>query len=221
MTLEDAELALKRKIQEQGVSWVEPLRTVVVPIDYAKPQDMKENLESFLIRNKDDKPRGSVRVDEHSNSLIISAIRDDIVKMIPIIEAIDKPTPQIQIKANIVETSKDTARDLGIQWGGMNARKIGKESFYITPGGTFGSATPPGSALPGDYTPSSGSPGISGTGLWCQLPSLRLCYKRCRGRGVSRPPVRNHRGQHPRYTAKRPAEGRQAEHPVESFDHNA
>ncbi|MFO7665428.1 MAG: secretin N-terminal domain-containing protein, partial [Desulfobacterales bacterium] len=130
MTLEDAELALKRKIQEQGVSWVEPLRTVVVPIDYAKPQDMKENLESFLTRTKDDKPRGSVRVDVHSNSLIISAIRDDIIKMIPIIEAIDKPTPQIQIKANIIDTTKDTTRDLGIQWGGMNARKFGKETFY-------------------------------------------------------------------------------------------
>lgn len=170
MTLDDAELALKRKIQEQGVSWVEPLRTVVVPVDYAKPQDMKENLESFLTRTKDDKPRGSVRVDVHSNSLIISAIRDDIIKMIPIIEAIDKPTPQIQIKANIIETTKDTARDLGIQWGGMNARKIGKESFYITPGGTLGSATPPGSALPGDYTPSSGSPGISGQGFGVNFP---------------------------------------------------
>ncbi len=111
MTLEDADLALKRKVQEQGINWVEPLRTVIVPIDYAKPQDLKENLESLLVRNKEDKPRGSVRVDGHSNSLIISAIRDDIIKMIPIIESIDKPTPQIQIKANIVETTKETARD--------------------------------------------------------------------------------------------------------------
>jgi type II secretory pathway component GspD/PulD (secretin) len=33
--------------------------------------------------------------------------------MMPVIEAIDKPTPQIQIKANIVETTKETARLLG------------------------------------------------------------------------------------------------------------
>lgn len=121
MTPQDAKLDLERKTQELGVRWIEPLLTVVVPIDYAKPKDMKENLESFLTRSsKEDKPRGSVRVDEHSNSLIISAIRDDLVKMIPIIEAIDKPTPQIQIKANIVETTKNTARDLGIQWGGLS-----------------------------------------------------------------------------------------------------
>ncbi|MBM4315748.1 MAG: hypothetical protein FJ122_17775, partial [Deltaproteobacteria bacterium] len=125
LTFEDHELDLKRKTQEMGVKWVEPLLTIVVPIDYAKPKDLKENLETFLTRSKDDKPRGAVRVDEHSNSLIISAIKDDLVRMMPIIEKIDKPTPQIQIKANIVETSKDTARNLGIQWGGMYARQAG------------------------------------------------------------------------------------------------
>lgn len=170
MTLEDAKLDLERKVQEQGVKWVEPLLTVVIPIDYAKPKDMKENLESFLIRSKDDKPRGSVRVDEHSNSLIISAIRDDLVKMIPIIEAIDKPTPQIQIKANIVETSKDTARDLGIQWGGMYKYNsvLGNQKLWVTPGGSSGSTSA--DPLAGGYTPLYGATGISGQGLGVNFP---------------------------------------------------
>jgi len=170
MTLEDMELDLKRKTQEMGVRWVEPLLTVVVPIDYAKPKDLKENLESFLTRNKEDKPRGSIRVDEHSNSLIISAIKDDITKMMPIIEKIDKPTPQIQIRANIVETTKDTARNLGIQWGGSYARRIGNENLYITPGGAAGSAVPPGSALSGSYTPAYGAAGMSGQGYGVNFP---------------------------------------------------
>lgn len=173
MTPLDAKLDLERKTQELGVRWIEPLLTVVVPIDYAKPKDMKENLESFLTRNKEDKPRGSVRVDEHSNSLIISAIRDDLVKMIPIIEAIDKPTPQIQIKANIVETTKDTARDLGIQWGGMNQGRVGKHDLWVTPGGSGGTATatPPGSAISGTYSsPYGGAKGISGQGFGVNFP---------------------------------------------------
>lgn len=170
MTLEDMELDLKRKTQELGVRWVEPLLTVVVPIDYAKPKELKENLESFLIRNKEDKPRGSIRVDEHSNSLIISAIRDDIVKMMPVIDKIDKPTPQIQIRANIVETSKDTARNLGIQWGGMYGRRVGNENLFITPGGSGGTATPPGSALGGTYSPVYGTSGISGQGYGVNFP---------------------------------------------------
>jgi type IV pilus assembly protein PilQ len=170
LTFEDQELDLKRKTQEMGVRWVEPLLTVVIPIDYAKPKDLKENLETFLTRNKEDKPRGAVRVDEHSNSLIISAIKDDLIRMMPIIEKIDKPTPQIQIKANIVETSKDTARNLGIQWGGMYARQAGNSSLFITPGGSGGSTTPPGSALSGGYTPATGATGISGHGFGVNFP---------------------------------------------------
>ena len=173
MTLDDMEQDLKRKTQEMGIKWVEPLLTVVIPIDYAKPKDLKENLESFLTRSKEDKPRGSVRVDEHSNSLIISAIKDDLLKMMPIIEKIDKPTPQIQIKANIVETTKDTARNLGIQWGGMYARKVGNDNLYITPGGSGGSAVPPGSALSGAYTPTYGTSGNQRPGLRRQLPHRR------------------------------------------------
>ena len=170
LTFDDLEMDLKRKNQEMGVKWVEPLLTVVVPIDYAKPKDLKENLETFLTRSKEDKPRGSIRVDEHSNSLIISAIRDDVIRMLPIIEKIDKPTPQIQIKANIVETTKDTARNLGVQWGGMYGRQAGSNSLYVTPGGTGGSTTPPGSALSGGYTPTSGTTGISGQGFGVNFP---------------------------------------------------
>jgi type IV pilus assembly protein PilQ len=177
MTLDDMELALKRKTQELGIRWVEPLLTVVVPIDYAKPKDLKENLETFLTRSKEDKPRGSVRVDEHSNSLIISAIREDLVKMMPVIEAIDKPTPQIQIKANIVETTKETARQLGIQWGGMYARTVGGNNLYITPGGAQASAgaNVTGSTaidpLTGGYYPLYGSPGLSGQGYGVNFPA--------------------------------------------------
>ena len=169
MTLDDMELDLKRKTQELGIKWVEPLLTVVVPIDYAKPKDMKENLESFLTRSKEDKPRGSVRVDEHSNSLIILAIKNDLIRMMSIIEKIDKPTPQIQIKANIVETSKDTARLLGIQWGGMYNAAVGNSNLWVTPGGSGGTTTTNPSA--GGYTPLYGSTGIAGQGFGVNFPA--------------------------------------------------
>lgn len=170
MTFEDLDMDLKRKTQDVGIAWVAPLHTVVMPIDYAKPKDLKETLESFLTQSKEGKPRGSVRVDEYSNSLVISAIRDDLVKMMPIIKKIDMPTPQIQIKANIVETTKEMARQLGIQWGGTYARKIAGENLYVTPGGTGGAAIPPGSALAGTYTPTYGTSGISGQGFGVNFP---------------------------------------------------
>jgi type IV pilus assembly protein PilQ len=142
----------------------------VVPIDYAKPKDLKDTLETFLTRTKEDKPRGSVRVDEYSNSLVISAIRDDLARMMMVIKQIDRPTLQIQIKANIVETTKETARQLGIQWGGMYQGTIARDqSAWITPGGTTLNTTSNPMAG-GGYTPVLGNQGISGQGFGINFP---------------------------------------------------
>jgi type IV pilus assembly protein PilQ len=90
--------------------------------------------------------------------------------MLSIIEKIDKPTSQILIKANIVEATKDTARALGIQWGGMYARKVGDQNVYVTPGGTTTTGSAPTDPLGGTYTPASGAPGLSGHGYGVNFP---------------------------------------------------
>ncbi|OGP90720.1 MAG: hypothetical protein A2031_02845 [Deltaproteobacteria bacterium RBG_19FT_COMBO_43_11] len=164
-TVDDIEQDLKRKVQLRDIQWVDPLlQPVVIKIDYADPKKLAEMLQEFLTKDKDGKPRGSVKLDEHSNSLVISAIRDDLMRMLPIIEKIDKPTPQILIKANIVETTKNVARDLGIMWGGMY--KSG--NVYVTPGGSSGSTTT--DPLSGSYTPTKGATGISGQGFAGNFP---------------------------------------------------
>jgi len=125
---------------------------------------MQANLQEFLTKDKDGKPRGSVKVDEHSNSLIIYAIRDDLVRLIPVIEKIDKPTPQILIKAHIVETTKETARQLGIMWGGSYKAGVGDRNLYVTPGG--------GSAGDGTGKATFPATGFTGTGMGVYLPSF-------------------------------------------------
>ncbi|MEI7672619.1 MAG: secretin and TonB N-terminal domain-containing protein, partial [Deltaproteobacteria bacterium] len=167
-----AALEAKRKSDlERAKAAPEPLITRVVNIDYNDAKKLTENIRDLLEKDKDGKPLGSVKVDEHSNSLIIQATRQEMTRLFPLIERIDKPTAQILIKANIVETTKDTARNLGIQWGGMWGQKIGSQGLYITPGGTGGSATPPGSAFSGGYAPTSGSAGISGQGYGVNFPA--------------------------------------------------
>ncbi len=175
----------KLKAQElQDLAFL-PLSTVVVPIDYADTKSLRDDLQEFLTKDKDTKlVRGTVRVDQHSNSLIIQASHDDIEKMLPVIEKIDKPTPQILIRANIVETTKDVARNLGIQWGGI--MKTG--NLWVTPGG--GSSTTTGTSgttsssigpanpvttgtsavTSGGYSPTSGSTGLSGQGMGVSFP---------------------------------------------------
>ena len=173
ITVMSLENLAKQQAMEKSRRDVEPQVTKVISINYASAAGLRENLQEFL-KDKDGKPRGSVRVDEHSNSLIIQAAPDDIRRIIPIIEKIDKPTPQILIKANIVETTKDMARNLGIQWGGIFGRNAGNYNMFVTPGGTGGSTVPPGSALPGSYTPAYGSTGVGGQGFGVNFPAAGL-----------------------------------------------
>ena len=185
MSLEDQDRDLKRRTLEMNTKWMEdPLPPVVIPIEYGDPKKIMDNLKDMLTKDKDGKPKGAIKVDEHSNSLIISAIRQDLEEMIPIIEKIDKPTHQILIKANIVEATKDTARNLGVQWGGMYGRRVGRDTLYVTPGGTTaGTATGAGgttgvgpySPFAGAYTPTAeGDKGIAGQGYGVNMPAAAI-----------------------------------------------
>jgi type IV pilus assembly protein PilQ len=109
-------------------------------------------------------------VDQHTNSMIIQATRDDLKRMIPMIEKLDKPAAQILIKANIVEATKSTARNLGVQWGGIYTNVAGGQNYYITPGGSGGSTNPATGPLTGSYTPTYGSTGIGGQGNAFNFP---------------------------------------------------
>jgi type IV pilus assembly protein PilQ len=92
-----------------------------------------------------------------------------MIKILPIIEKLDKPTPQILIKANIVETTKGVARDLGIMWGGYNKGNLGgKEDLIVMGGGTRPTSTAP--IVP----TANGSIGLGGQGLGVNFPAQNL-----------------------------------------------
>ena len=157
---------------ERQLETVEPLQTKVIHVSYADTEDLKINLEHF-IGNKpgDDKNKGdnkgaaetdsgSISVDKHTNSLIIHARPKDMSRIVSLVEKLDKPVPQVLIKAYIVEATKDTARDLGIQWGGLyHGGGAGQDkNYWITPG-TYSNQT-------GMTQPSTaGYPGNSGVGV--------------------------------------------------------
>jgi len=110
LTLEDLEhdlkvksLQAKQQAQKIDTDRTEPLLTKIIDIDYADPEKMKENMKEFLIKDGEGKPRGSVMVDEHTNALIIQAVSNDLDRMLSLIGRLDRPTPQILIRANIVE----------------------------------------------------------------------------------------------------------------------
>jgi len=135
MTNEDMENELKRESQKKDLKIIEPFITRIVQINYSEAAKLRKNLEKFLTLNKDGKPLGSVLVDEHTNSLIIQAIRNDISRILSVIEKLDRPTAQILLEAHIVETTSDTARKLGIQWGGLAYGSSNGNHHWLGPGG--------------------------------------------------------------------------------------
>jgi type IV pilus assembly protein PilQ len=167
MTAEDMERDLKLDAARDRMR-SQKLLTMVINVDYADAAKLRDSLKELLTKDKDGKVRGSILVDQHTNAMIIQATRDDLRRMIPMIEKLDKPAAQILIKANIVEATKSTARNLGVQWGGIYTNVAGGQNYYITPGGSGGTAGT--SPLTGSYTPTYGSTGIGGQGNAFNFP---------------------------------------------------
>ncbi|MDD5475319.1 MAG: type IV pilus secretin PilQ [Syntrophales bacterium] len=149
-------------------SRIAPLHTMVIPVDYADAAKLKDNLSDFLTKREDGSPYGSIRVSDHTNALVVQATRGDLERIVPLIDKIDRPTAQIRIEANIVETTSDTARDLGVQWGGLYRNVSGSRDYWISPGGTGGDAATGPEA--GGYTPYIGEAGLSGHGMGVNFP---------------------------------------------------
>jgi len=148
MTLSDMERDLKAsRIKEKqkkvsmDIEAVEPIYTQVIPVDYADVKQLQKNLKPILTKGKTGTTRGSVTVNSDSNALIVQSNKADLERILKVIEELDRPTQQILIEADIVETTRDVARELGVQWGGRYNTKTnskGTQRLYIAPGANTG-----------------------------------------------------------------------------------
>ena len=88
-----------------------PLTVKTYTLSYSKARDV-----ATLLRNKISS-RGEIIVDERTNTLLISEVRDKLDLLERLISVVDTPTPQVSIEARIVEATATFVRNLGIQWG--------------------------------------------------------------------------------------------------------
>jgi len=63
--------------------------------------------------------RGSIEVDERSNSLIITDVRQNIDAIKQLVAILDQPEPQVEIESRIVVATRNFSRDVGIQLSGL------------------------------------------------------------------------------------------------------
>ncbi len=139
LTVDDVKQEVERQGLEQQKTEVAPLHTRAFPIEYADPAEIAAALSPMLSKDGDGKERGSISVNQHARSLVVTETEDNMARMAALIATLDRPTPQILIEAHIVETSQDTARELGIQWGGFWRESLAADrTLALTPGGVGG-----------------------------------------------------------------------------------
>lgn len=88
-----------------------PVLVKTFTLSYSKAKDVQELLRTKLSM------RGEIIVDDRTNTLIISDVKDRIALLEKLISVFDTATPQVSIEARIVEATSNFIRNLGIQWG--------------------------------------------------------------------------------------------------------
>jgi type IV pilus assembly protein PilQ len=120
-----------QKAQEAAKA-VEPLHVEYLRVNYAKASKLAEIISgaarsraggaiSGRTRMEGEEgvltSRGSVLVDEYSNTLVVRDIQRGVDNARELVSQLDVQTPQVLIESNIIEATTDFARDLGVQWG--------------------------------------------------------------------------------------------------------
>jgi type IV pilus assembly protein PilQ len=113
LTREKTSEAAQRKA-EQGAA---VLDTVRVRLNYASAADVKTLLEQARLITAE----GTVDLDERTNMLIIRDNAKQLVELQQLIVELDKPEPQVEIEAQIMQMNREAAKALGVQWG-INGR---------------------------------------------------------------------------------------------------
>ena len=107
---EKADLAARKDVQELA-----PLRSEYLQVNYAKAKDMEALIKSQ--NNSLLSPRGSVTVDERTNTLLLQDTSDRLADVRRLVATLDIPVRQVLIESRIVIVSNDFKRELGAIFG--------------------------------------------------------------------------------------------------------
>ncbi len=123
-----------------------PLKVRIIPVNYAMANEVAPKVKDLLSK------RGSLTVDQRTNTLVVKDIVDVLSKAEGLVRSLDTQTPQVLISARIVEAGSNFTRDIGIQWGGSLQA-------------TSATGNPTGLAFPSNVTTGGAVPGAYGGGF--------------------------------------------------------
>jgi type IV pilus assembly protein PilQ len=117
---------------------LEPLQTVLIPISYAKAeelmtliQDSSNGLDSEYGLLSE---RGSVTIDERTNTLLVTDTVDKILEIQKLVTELDYAVRQVQIESRIVIANSEFAHELGVRFG-VSYLHVGDNIGVISPTG--------------------------------------------------------------------------------------
>ena len=122
---------------QRAVDSFSPLRTEYIRLSYAKAQDVLKlisdgsgptnsnvgllgttnNTNNIQDNNTLLSDRGTVTIDERTNTLIIKDVADSIENIRELITKIDIPVRQVMIEARIVSATDSFSKEIGVRWG--------------------------------------------------------------------------------------------------------
>jgi len=115
------EIAAREKLELEAraqVEELERLRTEYIKVNYAKAADLAD-----LLKQADNailSPRGSVSVDERTNTMLVKDINSSLVNVRTLLAELDIAVRQVLIESRVVIANDDFSKELGVRFGVSN-----------------------------------------------------------------------------------------------------
>ncbi len=161
-----AEIAAREKLELESQKQIEelaPLRTEWFQINYAKGSEIATLLKST--ENNLLSPRGSITIDERTNTLLIQDTSDKLAQIRAVITKLDIPVRQVLIESRVVVANRDFTRNIGVRFGAAGRNINGQYTTTVGGGGVSGTTPNTGT---GDLIvdlPAGGSAGTIGLAI--------------------------------------------------------
>jgi type IV pilus assembly protein PilQ len=161
------EVAAREKLELEArktVTELEPLRTELIQVNYAKASEIASLLKSGSGTTAGAgapgaspggatsgatllSARGQVTVDSRTNTLLVQDIPDKLTEIRNLVTQLDRPVRQVMIDSRVVIANDDFSKELGIRWGATFVKKNGDNGIVGGTGSLAGTDTMVNSAV--------------------------------------------------------------------------
>ncbi len=147
---------------QKQIAELAPLKRELIQVNYAKAADIAKLFQSVTSAEEAADERGSITVDDRTNSIIAYQTQDKLDELRRIVVQLDIPVRQVMIEARIVEANVDFDKELGVQWRGLG---VGDNNWVVGGRDAVNSATSDVTTRPGGFVDLGASGPTSGINL--------------------------------------------------------